>query len=137
MKKIYGEKRMHVTLVYNPPVDKGIQGYTLADLDFKLYKQYTIQRNWDHVFKNRWDNVKTGLFRWQKKGWGKEWTLMVYPTVRFKERINRSEQDFAMVVTLEDPTKKVNIYDSIFEEKVQKPVIETLQPFIQSLEIKH
>lgn len=137
MKEIYGEKIMRVTLVYDPPVDKGIIGYTLADLDFKLFKALTPQGNnkWSHSFKNRWDNVKTGLFRWQKRGWGKMWTIMVSPTVRFRERIDRLEQDFALVVTLEDPHKQVNIYDAILKE-IKRPLVrETLVPYIQNVQV--
>jgi len=99
MRDIYGEKRMRVTLVYNPPVDRGVLGYTLVDLDFQLYKQLRIQRNWDRVYRQRWDNVKTDVFRWQKMGWGKEWTLMVFPRLRFRERIadSNDNQKFAAV----------------------------------------
>jgi hypothetical protein len=39
MKDIFGARRIKITLVYNPPVAKGINGYALVDLDFKLLKQ--------------------------------------------------------------------------------------------------
>lgn len=126
MRNIYGEKRMRITLVYNPPIDKGVVGYTLLDLDFRLYKQYErIQRNWDRVYRHKWDNVKTDMFRWQRAGWGKEWSLMIFPTLRFKNRIadlNHGKQEYAIVVTLEDPNRKVNIYDAIINERKMKVV---------------
>ncbi len=91
MKEIYGDKIMRITLVYDPPVDRSILGYTLLDLDFKLYKVSSsgekpkIQHNWDNIYRRPWDNVKTDTFRWQKTGWGQEWYVMVYPRLRSKK----------------------------------------------------
>lgn len=133
MRNIYGEKIMRVTLVYNPPVDRGVLGYTLLDLDFQLYKEYKIQRKWDRSYRRLWDNVKTDVFRWQKSGWGKEWTLMIFPKVRFRNRIadlNSLSQDFALVASLEDPNKRANIYDAIINETKTK--IKPLQAYIQT-----
>jgi len=131
MRNIYGEKRMRVTLVYDPPVDRGIIGYTLVDLDFRLFKKYTIQRNWDKVYRRKWDNVKTDIFRWQRAGWGEEWSLMIFPTLRFRNRIvNLESQEFAIVVTLEDPSMKVNIYDAIVNERKMK--VMPLEAFVQA-----
>lgn len=133
MRDIYGEKRLRVTLVYDPPVDRGVQGYSLLDLDFQLFKQFNIQRNWDRLYRRQWDNVKTDVFRWQKGGWGKEWSLMIYPKLRFRRKIPNFEmgyQKFALVVSLEDPSKRLNIYDAIINERKVK--IETLEAFVQS-----
>jgi len=132
MRNIYGEKRMRVTLVYDPPVDRGVLGYSLVDLSIQLFKEFKKQRNWDRTFRRQWDNVKTDLFRWQKSGWGKEWTIMVFPRVRFPERIanlNGGSQRFALVVSLEDPSKKINIYDAIISETMK---IKPLEAYIQA-----
>lgn len=132
MRKIYGEKRMRVTLVYDPPVDRGVLGYTLVDLDFHLFKEYKKQRKWDRVFRRQWDNVKTDTFRWQKTGWGKEWTIMVFPKVRFPKRMTNlgsGSQRFALVVSLEDPSRKVNIYDAIAIERME---VKPLEAYIQA-----
>jgi hypothetical protein len=140
MRNIYGEKMMRVTLVYNPPVDLGVNGYNLVDLDYRLYKQsrrgeFKKQQNWDEYFRRTWDNVKSDIFRWQKTGWGMEWTLMVFPRVRFRNRITNSasEQEYALVVTLEDPHKEVNIYDAIINER--RRITKPLEAFIQSVTI--
>jgi hypothetical protein len=133
MRNIYGEKRMRVTLVYNPPVDRGVLGYTLVDLDFRLYKNYKIQQNWDRAYRRKWDNIKTDVFRWQRAGWGKEWSLMIFPTLRFRERIpnlSHGRQKFAVVVSLEDPSRRLNIYDAIMNERKMKTV--PLEAFIQA-----
>jgi len=134
MRKIYGEKRMRVTLVYAPPVDRGVLGYSLMDLDFQLYKQYRKQHNWDRVYRRKWDNVKTDVFRWQRAGWGTEWSLMIYATVRFRDRIlslGESSQEFAVVVTLEDPNRRINIYDAIVNERKEKIQV-PLEAFVQA-----
>jgi len=133
MKHIYGEKIMRVTLVYDPPVDRGISGYSLVDLDFQLYKQYRVQRNWDRFYRKQWDNVKTDIFRWQKAGWGKEWSIIVYPRVRFKKKLDEKgekSQRFALVVTLEDPNRKTDIYNAILNER--KTIVKTLEAYVQS-----
>ena len=135
MKNIYGDKIMRVTLVYDPPVDRGVTGYSLVDLDFRLYKQMKLQRNWDNIYRRRWDNVKTDVFRWQKSGWGKEWSILIVPRIRFKNRIpdiENGEQKFALVVTLEDPSKKHNIYDAIINER-KKITIKPLTAYPQSV----
>lgn len=130
MKEIYGTKKMHVTLVYDPPVDRSVQGYTLADLDFRLRKDKVTQRNWDRKYRNRWDNVKSDVFRWLKEGWGQDWELDIIPRTRFKERIDRPEQDFAAVITIEDPNQNLNIYDAILEERpnLSKKLIREEEP---------
>lgn len=140
MRNIYGEKRMRVTLVYNPPVNLGVNGYSLVDLDYRLYKQtkrgeFKKQQNWDQFFRRTWDNVKSDVFKWQKSGWGMEWTLMVFPRVRFRSRIVNSayEQEYALVVTLEDPNKTVDIYDAIFNER--RRITKPLEAFIQSVTV--
>lgn len=140
MRDIYGEKRMRVTLVYNPPVDLGVNGYNLVDLDFRLYKQsrrgeFKKQQNWDGFFRRTWDNAKSDVFRWQKAGWGMEWTLMVFPRVRFRNRIvaSGSEQEYALVITLEDPKRTVDIYDAISNER--RRITKPLEAFVQSVTI--
>jgi len=124
-------------LVYNPPFDLGVDGYTLVDIDFKLYKQskrgeFKKQNRWDSTFRRTWDNVKTDVFRWQKTGWGMEWSLLLIPKVRFKNRISEINQvqDYAVVITLEDPGKRHNIYDAILNE--QRRITKPLEAFIQS-----
>jgi hypothetical protein len=125
MRKISGLRKIKVTLAYNPPVDVGVKGYTLIDLDFQLHKQIKLGKfqqqraNWDDDFRISWDNVKTGTFSWSQSGWGFEWLLEVIPTTRLRNRFNYKdyEQKFAAVITIEDPTKKQNIYDSILQEQ--------------------
>jgi hypothetical protein len=132
MKQIYGEKIMRVTLTYDPPVDRGISGYSLVDLDFQLYKQYRIQRNWDRLHRKQWDNVKSDIFRWQKTGWGKEWSIIVYPRLRFRKKLDElgeKSQRFALVVTLEDPNKKTDVYNAILNER--KTIVKTLEAYVQ------
>jgi hypothetical protein len=119
MKDIYGEKNIRVTLVYDPPVDRGVLGYNLVDLDFKLYKEYISQPKWDSSFRIKWDNVKTDIFRWQRGGWGKEWILRIIPRVRFKNKIEKlgfQSQRYALVISIEDPSNKVDVYDAIENE---------------------
>lgn len=132
MRQIYGEKIMRVTLVYDPPVDRGIAGYSLVDLDFQLYKQYRIQHNWDKFYRKEWDNVKRDTFRWQKAGWGKEWSIAVFPKTRFRKRLNElgeKNQKFALVVTLEDPNKRADIYNAVLNER--KIIVKTLEAYVQ------
>lgn len=132
MKRIYGEKIMRVTLVYDPPVDRGISGYSMVDLDFQLYKLYKIQRNWDRFHRKQWDNVKSDVFRWQKAGWGKEWSVIIYPKVRFRRKLDEmgeKSQRFALVVTLEDPNKKTDVYNAILNER--KTIVKTLEAYVQ------
>ncbi len=140
MSSIFGEKRIRVTLVYNPPVHMGVVGYNLVDLDFALLKQakngeFKKQMKWDNYFRNPWDNVKTDVFRWQKSGWGMEWTLMITPRVRFKKLITgaNEEQEYAVVITLEDPNKRLNIYDAISQER--KRITKPLEAYLQSMTI--
>lgn len=142
MSTINYEKRMRVTLVYNPPVDMGVKGYTLVDLDFTLFKpirnkktrklEYKVQRKWMDDNRTAWDNVKTDVFRWQREGWGLEWSLMITPRVRFRKRLQdfSETQDYALVITLEDPSKRLNIYDSIIKER--RRITKPLEAYIQS-----
>jgi hypothetical protein len=151
MKGIYGAKRMRVTLVYNPPVDRGVTGYTLVDLDFRLLKpkkrkletkvidsvehkvDWIPQYKWAHLFRRTWDNVKTDTYSWQHEGWGTEWVLEVFPRVRFRDNIPDAipEQPFAVVITLEDPNKKKNLYSAIKAER--KRLTKPLEAYAQSL----
>jgi hypothetical protein len=149
MKGIYGAKRMRVTLAYNPPVDRGVTGYTLVDLDFRLLKpkkqktdfkmnqtekiNWIPQYKWAHLSRKSWDNVKTDSFSWQHEGWGTEWILEVFPRVRFRDNIPDTipEQPFAVVITLEDPNKKKNIYSAIKAER--KRLTKPLEAYAQSL----
>ena len=133
MREIYGEKRIRVTLVYDPPVDLGVSGYNLVDLDFRLYKRNRIQRNWEGTFRRAWDNVKTDVFRWQKSGWGEEWALMLFPRLKFKKKTSYADQEqrFALVVSLEDPSKQFNVYDAIINETRMK--VKPLQAYAQSI----
>jgi len=138
MKKLFGARKMKITLVYNPPVNKGVDGYTLVDLDFQLFKRLKdgrLQRQTNFKlnrhFKKPWDNVKTDLIEWEHNGWGTEWQLKITPSVRFKKLIKSKEyqQRYAVVITLEDPSKDHNIYDALLEEQAQyiKPKTETLK----------
>ncbi|MCL5877990.1 MAG: hypothetical protein M1540_09290, partial [Candidatus Bathyarchaeota archaeon] len=72
-------------------------------------------------FKKPWDNVKTDLIEWEHNGWGTEWQLKITPTVRFKKLIKskKFQQEYAVVITLEDPSKDHNLYDAIIEEQLQ------------------
>jgi hypothetical protein len=126
MKKLFGARKIRVTLVYNPPVNKGVEGYTLVDLDFQLFKRLKdgeLQRQTNFKlnrhFKQQWDNVKTDVIEWEHNGWGTEWQLKITPTVRFKKLIKSKEnqQPYAVVITLEDPGKDHNIYDAISGEQ--------------------
>ncbi|MGA2386172.1 MAG: S8 family peptidase [Candidatus Bathyarchaeia archaeon] len=128
MKKLFGARKIKITLVYNPPVNKGVNGYTLVDLDFQLFKRLkdgTLQRQtnfrFNRYFKKPWDNVKTDAIEWEHNGWGTEWQLKITPTVRFKKLIKSLEyqQRYAVVITLEDPSQDHNIYDAIIEEQAQ------------------
>lgn len=146
MSKINYEKRLRATLVYNPPVDIGVKGYTLVDLDFDLFKPIKNKENkkiklqrqtkWDHYYRQKWDNVKTDIFRWQREGWGLDWSIMIKPSVRFKRQLTEQNetQHYALVVTIEDPNKKANIYDSIKNsiEKQQRVIVETLDTFVKA-----
>jgi hypothetical protein len=143
MKQIYGEKIMRVTLVYDPPVDRGVLGYAMVDLDFKLYKvsnpsdKPKIQRNWENIYRRPWDSVKTDTFRWQKTGWGQEWYIMIYPRLRFKAKVSDlgdAGQKYSLVITLEDPKNKIDIYNAITNER--KKIAQTLQAYLQSAKRK-
>jgi hypothetical protein len=86
MKKLFGARKMKMTLVYNPPVNRGIDGYTLVDLDFQLFKRLKdgeLQRQTNFKlnkhFKKAWDNVKTDVIEWEHNGWGTEWQLKILP----------------------------------------------------------
>jgi hypothetical protein len=133
MRNIYGEKRMRVTLVYDPPVDRGVVGYSLVDLDFRLYKRNRIQRKWENTYRRAWDNAKTDVFRWQKSGWGEEWSLMIFPKLRFKKKTSYLSQDqrYGLVISLEDPSKRLNIYDAIISETRTK--VKPLEAYAQAL----
>ncbi len=131
MKRIAGLRKVKVTLVYNPPVDTGVSNYALVDLDFQLHKQirpgeFQVQRsNWDEEFRVKWDNVKCGTFSWEHSGWGLEWLLRITPDARCRNRFKSKdyEQKYAVVITIEDPTKKMNLYDAMFPlEKTLKKI---------------
>jgi hypothetical protein len=51
---------------------------------------------------------------------------MIVPTVRFRNEFEglRHVQNYAVVITLEDPNKIANIYDAITKERrlIRKPV---------------
>ena len=139
MKTIYGEKVLRVTLVYNPPTDRGTFGYILLDMSFKLFKvsqkgsKPQVQNHWDKISRIRWDTVKKDTFRWQKTGWGQEWFIELSSRVRSKKKIaelGEASQKFALVITLEDPKGKVDIYNAISNER--RPIEQTLQAYIQT-----
>lgn len=132
MKKIWN-RRIRITLVYDPPVNIGVDGYTLVDLDFKLFKQLkdnriveqTQKSRWTHDFRLPWDNVKADVFTWQQSGWGKEWLLEIAPDIRFRGEFDGPShvQNYALVITIEDPDKTHNIYEEIEKEQRRLPQV--------------
>jgi len=136
MRSIYGEKIMKVTLVFDPPVNRGALNYNLVDLDFKLYKEERIQRNWDNFFRNKWDNVKTDTFRWQKSGWGIDWIIRIIPRTRFNVKLNElglESQKYALIVTLEDPSQKIDVYNAI--QNRTRMVPQTLEAYLEKVSV--
>lgn len=136
------DRRIRITLVYDPPVNVGVNGYTLVDLDFKLLKQlkgnkFVEQRiRWSNDFRRPWDNVKTDVFTWQQSGWGKEWLLKIVPNIRFRNEFEglNHVQNYAVVITIEDPSKNFNIYDTLTKERrmIRQP-IKPLKPYKQEV----
>ena len=117
---------MRITLVYDPPVNRGVIDYNLVDLDYKLYKESVIQRNWDSYFRKPWDNVKTDVLRWQRGGWGKDWFIRIIPRTKYDtllERLQLTSQKYALIVTLEDPSMKIDIYNAIQNRQQYEPQV--------------
>ncbi len=122
MKEIW-DRRIKITLVYDPPVNLGVDGYTLVDLDFKLFKQLDegapVEQGkgtrWANDYRLPWDNVKSDIYTWQQSGWGKEWQLQIIPEIRFRNEFKglRHVQDYAVVISIEDPSMTHNIYEEI------------------------
>ena len=108
-------------------------------MSFKLFKvsqkgsKPQVQNHWDKISRIRWDTVKKDTFRWQKTGWGQEWFIELSSRVRSKKKIaelGEASQKFALVITLEDPKGKVDIYNAISNER--RPIEQTLQAYIQT-----
>jgi hypothetical protein len=112
MKDIWN-RRIRITLTYDPPVNVGVDGYTLVDLDFKLFKQVSEnhfieqRQHWNNDFRIMWDNVKSDAFTWQKSGWGTDWRVEISPEIRFRNEFEgtRHVQNYALIITIEDPDK--------------------------------
>jgi hypothetical protein len=114
-------------------VNVGVDGYTLVDLDFKLFKPLKDNRiieqsqkiRWNNDFRVAWDNVKSDIFTWQQSGWGKEWLLEISADTRFRGEFKGLShvQDYAVVITIEDPDKSHNIYEEIEKEQRKVPII--------------
>ncbi len=140
MKNIYGQKIMKVSLVYDPPVNRGALDYNLVDLDFKLYKpvknQYKIQYKWDKFYRNTWDNVKSDKFRWARGGWGDEWFIRIIPRTRLNTKLQNmglSSQKYALIVTLEDPSKNIDVYNGIQNRQLFVP--QTMERYLTNVAV--
>jgi hypothetical protein len=97
----------------------------LTGLDFKLQKGGTRQRtfqapslnNWVSDNRhNKWDNVKVAIYEWQKSGWGQDWNIHIIPHYPRALEYQNFEQRFALIVTLEDATRNVDIHAAITNE---------------------
>lgn len=124
MSRIQNKKRMYIVLVYDPPVDSSKEYYVMSALDFKLHKGGTSERsfqsfptNW--VYDNRkdkWDNVKIAIYEWKRGGWGQDWSIYIIPYFPRALEYGSFDQRFALVITLEDVTKKVDIHSAVMNE---------------------
>jgi hypothetical protein len=77
--------------------------------------------------------VKSGIFSWQQSGWGLEWYLKITPTIRFKDQFDGANhlQDYAVVITIEDTSKKQNIYNKYSSEQAYAKTIQKAKVFTQ------
>ena len=123
MSKIHGKKRISIVLVYDPPVDSSKEYYILTGLDFKLHKGGTkgyqnSSHNWHYYNKdnNKWDNAKIGVYEWQRAGWGQDWDIHIIPHHPRALEYEDYDQRFALVVTLEDISKRVDIHTAVMNE---------------------
>lgn len=123
MGKIRGKKRIIIILVYDPPVDSSKEYYVLTGLDYKLHKGGTIGfqipslNNW--IYDNRddkWDNVKIGIYEWQRTGWGQDWDIHIIPRYPRALKYEKYDQRFALIVTLEDISRTLDIHTAIMNE---------------------
>jgi len=120
MQSINGIKRIYFTLVYDPLVDHSRIYYTLVDLELRLVRGGAKDRQFDNKhwkFRNleKHDNVKTGIYEWHKGGWREDWRVYIKPY--HCPIISKTySQKFALVVTLEDPTASVDLYNEILSE---------------------
>ncbi len=146
MKEIW-DRQIRITLVYDPPVNVGVEGYTLVDLDFKLYKQLEDDSlveqgqgtRWTNDYRLPWDNVKSDVYKWQQSGWGKEWQLEIIPDVRFRNEFDgvRHVQEYAVVISIENPGIRHNIYEAIEKGRRKVPQAIEIKPTKQQILIPH
>jgi hypothetical protein len=123
MNRIRGKKRIYIILVYDPPVDNSREYYVLIGLDFKLHKggtngfQGPSLNNWIYDNRdNKWDNIKCAVYEWQKMGWSQDWSVHIIPHYPRALEYRKYDQRFALVITLEDITKTIDVHNAILNE---------------------
>ncbi len=125
MDKIKGKKRIIFTLVYDPPVDRTTFRYQLVNLGITFQKGATGRRttigpkNFEATNKQTRHNIKFGIFAWQRSGYGSDWSLTIKPSVKDLPK-EITYQRFALVISIIDPTRSVDIYKAIQEEMDEK-----------------
>jgi hypothetical protein len=146
MRKIW-DRRIRITLVYDPPVNPGVEGYTLVDLDFKLFKQLDDDSlveqgkgtRWTNDYRLPWDNVKSDVYTWQQSGWGKDWRLQIIPETRFRNMFKGQHhvQNYAVVISIENPSMTQNIYEEIDHWRRKVRQIFEVKPTKQQILVPH
>ncbi|MBU6997973.1 MAG: S8 family peptidase [Theionarchaea archaeon] len=123
IREIRGRKRIFITLVYDPPVDSSKEYYVLTGLDWKLHKggtngfQAPSLRNWVYDTRaNKWDNAKIGIYEWKRTGWGQDWDIHIIPRFPRASEYKEYDQHFALVVTLEDISRSLDVHTAVMNE---------------------
>lgn len=133
-----GSKLMRVTLAYDPPVSRRNQAisYTGIDLRFDLLRKNKTgeyvkvggtDKSWQTPYYRAEKNtIKKDTFQWERGHVGEEWIVQVTPTIR-DYTYKGKKQRFALVVSLEELSKAIDLYTPISklleEEMVAKQVM--------------
>ena len=123
MGKTRGKKRIFIVLVYDPPTDSSKEYYVLTGLDWKLHKggtkgfQTPSLPKWIYDNRtNKCDNVKIGIYEWERRGWGQDWDIHIIPKSPRASEYKEYDQRFALVVTLEDISRTLDIHTAVMNE---------------------
>lgn len=143
MSRSKGSKFMKITLSYDPPVSAQDQqlNYCNLDLTFKILRKSKSgghtkisgnNKMWMTPYYRQIENnsVKKDTLQWEKKHCGEDWIIRITPTIRGDKSLV-SKQKFALIVTIEDSRKEIDLYsplEELFKEETQKVLVPTIRP---------
>ena len=59
------------------------------------------------------NTIKKDIYQWERGHAGEDWIIQVEPYVKTEKRLLSSKQRFALVVTIEDLRKEIDLYTPI------------------------